>query len=146
MAVRAARGRRVVRDRRPGAAARRRLRRDPRPRRLSVKRDGLLVVFADVEAAVEKVEGILRAVVVAAGESLRGSRLVAVCLPDPTAAAPLPDAVRRRCFDLLPRYAVPDEVVIVEALPHLPSGKVDRRAVREWIVAGREPRGKRCAL
>ena len=40
-----------------------------------------------------------------------------------------PEAVRRRCFELLPRYAVPDEVRIVDSLPHLPSGKVDRRAV-----------------
>jgi acyl-CoA synthetase (AMP-forming)/AMP-acid ligase II len=106
---------------------------------LSVKRDGLLVVFADVEAAVEKVEGIQRAVVVAAGETLRGSRLVAVCLADRGGAdrsgeGPRPDAVRQKCFDLLPRYAVPDEVVIVDALPHLPSGKVDRRAVRELVA------------
>ena len=48
---------------------------------LSVKRDGLLVVFADVEAAVERVEGVRRAVIVAAGESRRGSRLVAVSWP-----------------------------------------------------------------
>jgi len=98
---------------------------------LSVKRDGLLVVFADVEMAVEKAEGIRRAVVVAAGESRRGPRLVAVCLRDPDGAAPAPDAVRRSCFELLPRYAVPDEVVIVESLPLLPSGKVDRRAIRD---------------
>ena len=97
---------------------------------LSVKRDGLLVVFADVEAAVERVEGIQRAVVVAEGESRRGPRLVAVCLPSDS-AGPRPEAVRQRCFDLLPRYAVPDEVLIVDSLPQLPSGKVDRRAVRE---------------
>lgn len=100
---------------------------------LSVKRDGLLVVFADVESAVEKVEGVQRAVVVAAGESLRGSRLVAVCLAE-GGEGPRPDAVRQKCFDLLPRYAVPDEVVIVDSLPHLPSGKVDRRAVRELVA------------
>lgn len=101
---------------------------------LSIKRDGLLVVFADVEAAVEKASGVRRAVVVAAGESRRGGRLVAVCLADESDEAPRPDAVRRRCFELLPRYAVPDEVVIVESLPQLPSGKVDRRAVRELVL------------
>src|SRR6185295_1112053 len=84
---------------------------------LSVKRDGLLVVFADVEAAVERVAGIQRAILVAAGESRRGSRLVAVCLADRAGEGPRPDAVRQKCFDLLPRYAVPDEVVIVESLP-----------------------------
>ena len=101
---------------------------------LSVKRDGLLVVFADVEAAVEKVEGVQRAVIVAAGESRRGSRLVAVCLAAPQGEAPRPEAVRQRCFELLPLYAVPDEVVILESLPELPSGKVDRRALRDLIA------------
>jgi acyl-coenzyme A synthetase/AMP-(fatty) acid ligase len=99
---------------------------------LSVKRDGLLVVFADVESALEKVDGVQRAVVVASGESRRGPRLVAACLPRPGRELQA-DAVRQGCFDLLPRYAVPDEVRIVESLPHLPSGKVDRRAVREML-------------
>jgi acyl-coenzyme A synthetase/AMP-(fatty) acid ligase len=101
---------------------------------LSVKRDGLLVVFADVEAAVERVEGVQRAVIVAAGESRRGSRLVAVCLAGPQGEAPRPEAVRQRCFELLPIYAVPDEVVILESLPQTPSGKVDRRAIRDLIA------------
>ncbi len=101
---------------------------------LSVKRDGLLVVFADVETALEKLAGIRRAVLVAAGESRRGPRLVAVCLCDPDGEALAPEAVRRRCFELLPRYAVPDEVVLRETLPLLPSGKVDRRAIRELIA------------
>ncbi len=100
---------------------------------LSVKRDGLLVVFAEVEAAVERVEGIQRAVVVAAGETRRGVRLVAVCLRR-DGETPTAEEVRSRCFDLLPRYAVPDEVMIVDTLPHLPSGKVDRRAVRELAL------------
>jgi acyl-CoA synthetase (AMP-forming)/AMP-acid ligase II len=100
---------------------------------LSVKRDGLLVVFADIETAVERVEGIQRAVVVAAGESRRGPRLVAVCLPCQSGEGPRPETVRKSCFELLPRYAVPDEVVIVDSLPLLPSGKVDRRALRDLV-------------
>jgi len=102
---------------------------------LSVKRDGLLVVFADVETAVEKIAGVQRAILVADGESRRGSRLVAVCLAVPAGERPRPDAVRRRCLELLPRYAVPDAVVIVDRLPQLPSGKVDRRAVRDLIAS-----------
>jgi acyl-CoA synthetase (AMP-forming)/AMP-acid ligase II len=104
---------------------------------LSVKRDGLLVVFADVETAAEKAPGIERAVVVAAGESRRGSRLVAVCLARQGGERPEPDAVRQKCSELLPRYAVPDAVLIVDSLPLLPSGKVDRRALR--ALAGASP-------
>jgi acyl-coenzyme A synthetase/AMP-(fatty) acid ligase len=102
---------------------------------LSVKRDGLLVVFADVESALERVEGVQRAVVLAAGEQLRGSRLIGICVAETTGPVPQPEAVRARCFDLLPRYAVPDEVMIVESLPQLPSGKINRPALRELVAA-----------
>jgi acyl-CoA synthetase (AMP-forming)/AMP-acid ligase II len=105
---------------------------------LSVKRDGLLVVFADVEAAVEKAGGLQRAVVVAAGETRRGPRLVAVCLRGPGNGEAPPEAVRQKCFDLLPRYAVPDDVLFVEALPQLPSGKVDRRAIRDLALSSQQ--------
>jgi acyl-CoA synthetase (AMP-forming)/AMP-acid ligase II len=98
---------------------------------LSVKRDGLLVVFNDLEATLETIDGVQRAVVIAAGESRRGSRLVAVCVAEgPDAALPV-DTIRRRCQELLPIYAVPDDIVVVGALPQLPSGKVDRRALQE---------------
>ena len=101
----------------------------------SAKRDGLLVVFAEVEAAVEQVEGIQRAVLVPAGENRRGARLVAVCLAAPDGGSLQPDDVRRRCSSLLPRYAVPDEVVILDSLPELPSGKVDRRALQDLVLS-----------
>jgi acyl-CoA synthetase (AMP-forming)/AMP-acid ligase II len=101
----------------------------------SAKRDGLLVVFAEVESAVEQVEGIQRAVLVPAGENRRGTRLVAVCLADSNGGSLRPDDVRKRCSSLLPRYAVPDEVVILDALPELPSGKVDRRALQDLVMS-----------
>jgi acyl-CoA synthetase (AMP-forming)/AMP-acid ligase II len=104
---------------------------------LSVKRDGLLVVFADVEAALEKVDGVQRAVVVGSGETRRGSRLIGICQAD---RALQPEVVRLACSRLLPRYAVPDDVVIVDVLPQLPSGKIDRRGLREWVASSDESR------
>lgn len=104
---------------------------------LSIKRDGLLVVFADVESALEKVDGVQRAVVLASGERLRGSRLIGICVAETSGQAPQPEAVRKRCFELLPRYAVPDDVVIVESLPQLPSGKINRPALRALIGESR---------
>jgi acyl-coenzyme A synthetase/AMP-(fatty) acid ligase len=101
---------------------------------LSVKRDGLLVVFADVESALEKVEGVQRAVLIASGERIRGTRLVGICLVDGNGHAPRSEDVRKKCFDLLPRYAVPDDVMVVDQLPQLPSGKINRPALRELIV------------
>ena len=96
----------------------------------SVNRDGRRVVVAEVEAAVEGVEGCARAVVVGEGESRRGTRLLAFCVLEKGATTSA-EALRKACFDRLPLYAVPDEVVLIDTVPLLPSGKVDRRALQE---------------
>ena len=99
--------------------------------RLSIKRDGLLVVFADVEAKLEGAPGVERAVVFGHGESRRGQRIHAVCLA--TGRNTDPGAIRQHCFENLPVYAVPDEIHLVSSLPTLPNGKVDRRAVADSL-------------
>jgi acyl-coenzyme A synthetase/AMP-(fatty) acid ligase len=101
---------------------------------LSVKRDGLLVVFADVEAALEHAEGVQRAVVVTAGETARGVRLIGICLTTRPGQPPSAEAVRACCVEKLPRYAVPDEVIFVDAFPTTPSGKIDRHALRARVA------------
>ncbi|MFY0524516.1 class I adenylate-forming enzyme family protein [Archangium gephyra] len=99
-----------------------------------VKRDGRLVMLTDLERTVERVPGVERAIAVLGGESLRGQRLVVFCVPRD--GQPLEgDAVRTACFELLPAYAIPDEVRPLATLPLLPSGKVDRKALREAATA-----------
>jgi acyl-CoA synthetase (AMP-forming)/AMP-acid ligase II len=99
-----------------------------------VKRDGRLVMLTDLERTVERVPGVERAIAVLGGESLRGQRLVVFCVPRD--GQPLEgDAVRTACFELLPAYAIPDEVRPLATLPLLPSGKVDRKTLREAATA-----------
>ena len=98
---------------------------------LSIKRDGLLVVFADIETAMEKIAGLERVVVFAHGESRRGRGLVAACVKN--GAAPEVAAIRRHCKETLPLYAVPDEIVLLDSLPLLPNGKIDRQALPHLI-------------
>jgi acyl-CoA synthetase (AMP-forming)/AMP-acid ligase II len=92
----------------------------------SVNRDGLLVFFAEVEKAIETIEGIDSAVVISNGESQRGKRLVAYCVPVKDTNIVETD-IRGAIFNLLPRRAIPDSIVVVNALPLLPNGKVDRQ-------------------
>ncbi len=92
----------------------------------SINRNGLLVFFADVEKAMEKIEGIDRVVVVSKGESQRGKGLVAYCVLTQGANIDETD-IRTSCFELLPRHGIPDFVFVVKALPLLPNGKVDRQ-------------------
>ncbi len=103
----------------------------------SVNRSGHLVLFADIENAMETIEGMERVVVVAKGESKWGQRIVAFCVPGKEAA--LNGAqVRSACFDILPRYAIPDDVSVVSSLPTLPNGKIDRPALVKMAPEGRD--------
>jgi acyl-coenzyme A synthetase/AMP-(fatty) acid ligase len=103
----------------------------------SVKRSGLRVLFADIEKALEMIEGIGRAIVVLGkGDSKWGQRIAAFCVVEDGAA--LSGAhVRKVCFDMLPRHAIPDDVFVVDSLPTLPNGKVDRPALARMACEGR---------
>jgi len=101
---------------------------------LSVNRRGYLVMFSDVEQRLESLNGVEKVIMVSTHEeTTNGKRLVAFCLsPENTVQ---PDAVRQSCFELLPNYAIPEEVRVVTEFPLLPSGKVDRQALLRLAVS-----------
>ena len=100
----------------------------------SVNRSGYLVSLSDIQRIVETLEEVSGAAVVAGkGETDKGQRVAGFCVL--RAGATLDGSqVRRRCFELMPHYAIPDEVRIVPELPLLASGKLDRRSL-EALVA-----------
>ena len=100
----------------------------------SINRDGYLIVLEDIERLMETLPGVAQAVVTAVGgDSARGPRLAAFCIAREGSAQDAA-AIRAQCFDIMPRYALPDEVHLVDTLPLLPSGKVDRRALAARIA------------
>jgi acyl-coenzyme A synthetase/AMP-(fatty) acid ligase len=94
----------------------------------AVNRDGLLVHMGDIEACLSRVPGVAQAAVVSAGMTRRGVGLTAFCAAGDGAALS-EEAVLERIRAALPARAVPDRLVVMEALPLLPSGKYDRRAL-----------------
>lgn len=42
-------------------------------------------------------------------------------------------AIRERLCDLLPAYMIPSNWIIVQSLPLLPSGKLDRKCIERWV-------------
>lgn len=92
----------------------------------SINRDGLLVFFSDVEKAIETILGIDSVVVVSQGESQRGKGLVAYCVLTKGTNISETD-IRAACFEMLPKRAIPDRILLVNSLPLLPNGKVDRQ-------------------
>ncbi len=89
----------------------------------SMNRRGYLVHFAEIERQMEQIAGVEHVVVVGKGEA---ERITAFCVLGDNAL--LTDVqIREQCFDHLPNYAIPDAVLLLEALPLLPSRKVDRQ-------------------
>jgi acyl-CoA synthetase (AMP-forming)/AMP-acid ligase II len=87
------------------------------------------VQLADIERCVGQLAGIDQVVVTPIqGETTAGQRIAAFCVL--RAGETLTDQqLRSACFELLPNYAIPDEVRVLKTLPMLPSGKVDRRSL-----------------
>ncbi|TAN46942.1 MAG: long-chain fatty acid--CoA ligase [Methylococcaceae bacterium] len=95
----------------------------------SINRSGYLVLLSDVERILEQIDGIAQvAVVVGKGDNIQGQRLVAFCVLQPNST--LTEAqIRLASSGKLPKYAVPDAVLVLDAMPMLPSGKVDQQAL-----------------
>jgi amino acid adenylation domain-containing protein len=96
-------------------------------RDMQVKTRGYRVELGEIEAALNAIEGVVEAVVIAVPDELIGNRLKAfVVCSEPIAPARL----ARLCRDRLPDHMIPDEIELRERLPKSSTGKVDRRALR----------------
>ncbi|CAM1505742.1 Fc.00g113790.m01.CDS01 [Cosmosporella sp. VM-42] len=99
-----------------------------------VKLRGQRLELGEVEQAVLRTSGCHSAVA-----AVVRSILVVFCAVDVGVSE---DEVLIRCRDWLPQFMVPGEVILMEAFPRLPSGKVDRKKLKadyeqqktDWIT------------
>ncbi|MDE3088025.1 MAG: acyl--CoA ligase [Chloroflexota bacterium] len=89
----------------------------------SMNRRGYLVQFADIERQMEQIPGIVQVIVVGNGNT---ERITAYCVLRNQQLL-TESHIREKCFERLPHYAIPDAVLLLDALPLLPTGKVDRQ-------------------
>ncbi|SHM86439.1 non-ribosomal peptide synthetase [Actinacidiphila paucisporea] len=92
-----------------------------------VKLRGFRIELGEVEAALLACPDVTAACAVIREDLAGQRRLVGYAVVD--GPAPLPGALRDALAGTLPRHAVPAAVVVLDALPLLPNGKVDRRAL-----------------
>nr|WP_273378002.1 AMP-binding protein [Actinopolymorpha pittospori] len=95
---------------------------------------GVNVPLQAVERAVASCPGVAEAAAVGVPDTEWGSRVVAYVVLRPGATAPPLAQVRDQVSADHPRAYAPREVVVVDALPLLPSGKIDRQALRSTAV------------
>jgi amino acid adenylation domain-containing protein len=99
-----------------------------------VKVRGYRIELEEIEHALTKQHNVKEAVVVAREDRPGDPRLVGyIVLPaEETAVADLKlltDVWQRELLQVLPEYMVPDDFVLVEAIPITPNGKIDRKAL-----------------
>ncbi|MGD9478182.1 class I adenylate-forming enzyme family protein [Shinella sp. G-2] len=86
---------------------------------------------SEVEAALTGLAGIRAAHVFGVEDADLGSALVAVIEPDGDLT---PDSLKAAMAAVLPRYKQPRRIWRCRALPVTPSGKVEAKTVRQWVM------------
>lgn len=96
--------------------------------------NGVNVSLGAIERVAEQVTGVLACAAVAA-TSATAEPEISLAVVSPTSGSL--EAIRAALREHLGREAVPRRVELVDALPHLPNGKLDRAALRRWATEGR---------
>jgi O-succinylbenzoic acid--CoA ligase len=91
---------------------------------------GEKVVAGEVASVLETCPGVREAVVIGRPDPEWGERVTAVIVPANSAQPPTLDLLSRHVRERLPRYAAPRELVLLDSMPMLSSGKPDLEALR----------------
>jgi amino acid adenylation domain-containing protein len=101
-----------------------------------VKVRGFRIELGEIEAALLRHPGIQAAVVLAPADA-QGERKLIAYAAGPAESRPTDSELRAFLAEHLPEYMVPVHLVLLDALPTTPGGKVDRRALPD--PAGSRP-------
>lgn len=96
-------------------------------------RGGYNVYPAEVEAVLAEHPAVREVAVVARPDDVMGEVGVAVVVPSDAAAQPSLEQLRAHASAQLAKHKLPEDVVVVDALPLTPMDKVDRRALADLI-------------
>jgi fatty-acyl-CoA synthase len=104
-----------------------------------VKTGGEWVSSLDIEDLILRVPGIAEAAVVGLPDDKWGERPVALVIAKSGGATPTEDAIRKHVAQYagsgtISRYAVPDRVYFVEAIPKTSVGKLDKKVIRANLI------------
>lgn len=101
----------------------------------STNRAGFLVQFADIENGLLLTGEVEQAIVLTSKQdTIRGEKLYAFCISKQVKSSHITtESIRNACFAHLPRYAVPDEIILTKSFPLTESGKINRRLLQQHL-------------
>ncbi|HVQ93839.1 MAG TPA: amino acid adenylation domain-containing protein, partial [Mycobacteriales bacterium] len=94
-----------------------------------IKIRGFRIEPAEIATTLSSHPQVAQAAVIVREDTPGDKQLTAYAVPTPEAGAVDPDALRRHVADLLPTHLVPAAIVLLDALPLTPTGKLDRAAL-----------------
>ena len=94
-----------------------------------VKIRGVRIELGEIEAALTECPELKETAVVAREDENNNRQLIAYVVAKPGEEAPTTGALRKFVGARLPEYMIPSAFVVIDALPRLPSGKLDRHAL-----------------
>lgn len=89
----------------------------------------------EIEDVVERLAEVSQCAVVGVDDEVLGEAIAAFVVPA-TDAELNPRMVQRICLEHLPRFKIPGHVRVVDTLPRTPSGKLQRKELKEWFGRG----------
>ncbi len=87
-----------------------------------------------VERALDALPDVAQSVVVGVPDPEWGTRIVALAIAADSASNLTTESVRARLESTLPNYALPRDVRLIDSLPLLDTGKIDREAARTFAL------------
>ncbi|MBF6302794.1 non-ribosomal peptide synthase/polyketide synthase, partial [Nocardia amamiensis] len=102
-----------------------------------VKLRGLRIELGEIETALTADESVAQSVALVRSDARTGDQLVGYVVPANGATVDV-EQLRARLSAQLPSYMVPAAIVVLDAMPLNPNGKLDRRALPEPVFEARE--------
>ncbi|WP_040695684.1 non-ribosomal peptide synthetase, partial [Nocardia vinacea] len=102
-----------------------------------VKLRGLRIELGEIETALTAHDSVAQAVALVRADARTGDQLVAYVVPANGGTVDL-DELRAHLSEQLPSYMVPAAIVVLDAMPLNPNGKLDRRALPEPVFEAKE--------
>ena len=111
-----------------------------------IKLRGFRIELEEIEAALLRHPDIAEAVAVLGRDPSGEDAIWAYAVPQRSRGGPpevLVDALRASLGEFLPNYMRPSAIVILDALPRTPNGKIDRRSCRHRGEKSAKARNRR---